>query len=203
LLYGAHHARATAARVGAVVVVEGYIDALAMHQAGIENTVALMGTSVSEHQVAGLKCLAPTVVLMFDGDQAGNQAILRAGALAAPTGLEVLVASLPSGSDPAAMVQRQGAETAREVVAHARAFTRFRVQHHIERSDLSTAEAKDRIVAELRDIFIDIPSSAVREDLIALVAKHLGLERALVSSWMPTRANGVGCQPVVVVAQAE
>lgn len=197
LLYGAHHARAAAARAGAVVVVEGYIDALAMHQAAIVNTVALMGTAVSEQQIAALKRLAPTVVLMLDGDEAGTEAILRAGALAELGGLAVLVASLPSGSDPAALVQRHGAHAAGEAVAHACAFARFRVQHHIQGSDPSTAEAKDRLVGELRDIFIDIPPSAVREDLIALVAKHIGLEPALVASWMPMRDIRVPGQPVV------
>ena len=66
---------AAAAKARAVVVVEGYIDALAMHQAGIVNTVALMGTAVSEHQIAALKRLAPTAVLMLDGDEAATQAI--------------------------------------------------------------------------------------------------------------------------------
>jgi len=195
LLYGAHHARAAAARARSVVVVEGYIDALAMHQAGVSNTVALMGTAVSEYQIAGLKRLAPTVVLMLDGDEAGTQATLRAGALAAPAGLEVLVASLPLGSDPAALVQRHGLDGARDVVARASSFARFRVKHHIERSDLSTAEAKDCLVGELRDVFIDIPPSAVREDLIVLVAKHLELEPALVGSWIPTRVIATGGRP--------
>lgn len=197
LLYGAHQARAAAAKARAVVVVEGYIDALAMHQAGIVNTVALMGTAVSEDQIAGLKRLAPTAVLMLDGDEAGAQATLRAGALAATAGLEVLVASLPSDSDPAALVQRHGADAAREVVAHAGAFARFRVQRQIECSDLSTAEAKDRLVGELRDIFTEIPPSAVREDLIALVAKHIGLEPALVASWMSMRHITVRGRPLV------
>ena len=196
LLYGAHHARAAAAKARAVVVVEGYIDALAMHQASIDNTVAVMGTAVSEHQIAALKRLAPTVVLMLDGDEAGAQATLRAGALAVPAGLEVLVASLPSGGDPAALVHGHGVEAAREVIARAGAFARFRVQHHIERTDLGTAEAKDRLVGDLRDVFIDIPPSAVREDLIALVAKHLELEPALVGSWMPTRDIASGGPPL-------
>jgi DNA primase len=116
LLYGAHHARAAAAKARAVIVVEGYIDALAMHQAGFVNTVALMGTAVSEHRIAALKRVAPTAVLMLDGDEAGAQATLRAGGLAAPAGLEVLVASLPPGSDPAALVHGHGAEAAREVL---------------------------------------------------------------------------------------
>ena len=179
LLYGAHHARAAAAKAGAVIVVEGYIDALAMHQAGIVNTVALMGTAISEQQIAALKRLATTVVLMLDGDDAGAQAILRAGALARAAGLEVLVASLPADVDPAALVQRDGAAAASELVAAAIAFARFHVLHHVERADLSTAEGKDRLVGELRDVFADIPSSAVREDLIALVAKRVGLSPRL------------------------
>ncbi|MEJ7785896.1 MAG: DNA primase [Solirubrobacteraceae bacterium] len=203
LLYGAHQARAAAARAGAVVVVEGYIDVLAMHQAEIVNTVALMGTAVSEQQIAALKRLAPTVVLMLDGDEAGIEAILRTDALAVRTGLEVLVASMPSGGDPAALVQRRGAEVAREVVAHAGAFARFRVQRQIECSDLSTAEAKDRLVGELREVFIDIPPSAVREDLIAVVANRLGLEPALVRKLMPTRDVAVRGQPAVGEAHAQ
>jgi len=193
LLYGEHHARAAAANAGVVIVVEGYIDALAMHQAGIVNTVALMGTAASEQQIAMLKRLAPTVVLMLDGDDAGAQAILRAGALARPAGLEVLVASLPAESDPA--VQQQGGDVVRELVAAAFAFARFRVLHHVERADVSSAEGKDRLLSELRDVFADIPSSAVREDLIAVVAAHLALQPALVCSWMPTPAASAGDRP--------
>ena len=186
LLYGAHHARAAAAKAGAVIVVEGYIDALAMHQAGIVNTVALMGTAISEQQIGALKRLAPTAVLMLDGDDAGAQAILRAGMLARAAGLEVLVASLPADIDPAALVQRDGAAAARGLVAAAIAFARFHVLHHVRRADLGTAEGKDRLISELRAVFADIPSSAVREDLIALVAERLALPPALLSSWMPT-----------------
>ena len=58
--------------------------------------------------------------------------------------------------------------------------------HQVERADLSTAEGKDHLVSELRDVFADIPSSAVREDLLELVAERLALPPALVSSWMPT-----------------
>jgi DNA primase len=186
LLYGAHHARAAAAKTGSVIVVEGYIDALAMHQAGIVNTVALMGTAVGELQIAALKRLAPTVVLMLDGDDAGAQAVLRAGLLSRPARLQVLVAALPAASDPADLVQRHGADAARELVAGASAFARFHVRYHVGRAELSTAEGKDRLVGELRDVFADIPSSAVREDLIALVAKHLALEPSMVRSWLPT-----------------
>ena len=78
------------------------VDVLAMHQAGIVNTVALMGTAISELQIAVLKRLAGTVVLMLSGNDAAAKAILRAGVLARAAGFEVLVASLPADIDPAA-----------------------------------------------------------------------------------------------------
>lgn len=185
LLYGAHHARAVAAKTGIVIVVEGYIDALATHQAGIVNTVALMGTSITEQQIRRLKQLAPIVVLMLDGDGAGAAAILRAGLLAQPLGLEVLVARLPTDMDPADLLQREGAPAIRELVADAEAFARFRVRHHLDRADIGTAEAKDRLVHELRDVFAEIQPSALREDLLASVARRLELQPSLVRSWLP------------------
>lgn len=160
-----------------------------MHQAGICNTVGLVGTTVSTHQIAVLKRLAPTVVLMLDGDDAGVEATRRAGALARLAGVEVLVASLPDGSGPAAVVGRNGGDAASTHAGDTRAFARFCVQYQIDRSDRSTAEGKDRLVAELQGVFAGIPSSAVREDLIALVAEHLELQSALVAAWIPTAEN--------------
>jgi len=167
---------------GVVIVVEGYTDALAMHQAGILNTIALMGTAITDKQVATLKRLAPTVVLMLDGDDAGAQAILRAAEVARPSGLRLLVAPLPAGSDPADLLRSQGAEAVRGLVADASAFARFRVRRHVDRADLSCAEGKDQLVKELRPVFAEIPSSAVREDLIESVAAALELQPILVSS---------------------
>jgi DNA primase len=189
LLYGAHHARAIAAKTGIVIVVEGYIDALAMHQAGIVNTIALMGTSITEQQIGRLKQFAPTAVLMLDGDDAGAAAILRAGVLARPLGLEVLVATLPADADPADLLQREGAPAVRELVADAGAFARFRVQRRLEGADIGTAEAKDRLIHELRDVFGDIESGAMREDLIGWVARHLELQPSLLSSWLTGPAS--------------
>ena len=167
-------------------MVEGYIDALAMHQAGIVNTVALMGTAMSEHQAAMLKRFANTVVLMFDADAAGAQALLRAGELAAAAGLVVRVASPPIGSDPASWAKDDGAGVLREV-DRAQAFARTLVAHHLERAELSSAEEKDLVVDELRGVFADLPPSAVREELVALVAERLELEPRLLRAWLLPR----------------
>ena len=108
--------------------------------------------------------------------------------------MTALVASLPHGSDPAAFVQRHGADAARELVVRADALARAQVQLHLEHADTSTAEGKDHVVAELRDVFVDIPSGAVREELLALVAQQLALDPSLLGAWMatPDEARGAG-----------
>jgi DNA primase len=143
-----------------------------------------MGTAMSEHQIAALKRLANTVVLMFDADEAGAQALLRAGELAAAAGLIVRVASPPTGSDPASWTNDDGAGVLRQV-DRAQAFARTLVTHHLERrAELNSAEEKDRVVDELRGVFANIPAGAVREDLVAVVAECLELEPRLLRGWL-------------------
>ena len=113
LLFGTHRARSPAASDGLLIVVEGYFDLLALHEVGISNAVALMGTAISEHQIALMKRLAPKIALMLDGDDAGHEAAARAGALAQEQKLETRVVALPRGTDPAALLQRHGPEAAR------------------------------------------------------------------------------------------
>lgn len=119
LLFGTHHARGPAASAGFVVVVEGYFDLLALHEVGISNAVALMGTAVSEHQIAVMKRLARRVVLMLDGDAAGHDAADRVGAMAQEQQLETRRAILLQGSDPAALLQHHGHDAARAELSDA------------------------------------------------------------------------------------
>src|SRR5437660_1483981 len=108
-------ARADAARLGEVVLVEGYTDVLALHQAGLGNTVGLMGTALTEEQVGELARLvggsdAARVTLALDADASGQQAMVRAAAVAAGRKLDLRVAPLPEGRDPAELVMDEGAE---------------------------------------------------------------------------------------------
>ena len=105
-LYGADLARAHAARAGRTVLCEGYTDVIAMHQAGMPNTVGLMGTALTAEQVGELARMAPTVLLALDADTAGQEAMLRASELAARRRLELRVVQPPrrvgpGGADPA------------------------------------------------------------------------------------------------------
>ena len=113
-LFGIDVARKAAMRTGRFVVVEGYTDVLALHQAGIREAVAIMGTAMTQEQLAELAKVGDsnrrgTVFLALDADRAGREAMLRAARLAEDRGVDLRVVDMPEGTDPADLVGRDGA----------------------------------------------------------------------------------------------
>jgi DNA primase len=183
-LFGADIARTPAAKAAEVIVAEGYTDVIAMHQAGLRHTVGLMGTALTDEQVGELARLAPTVLLALDADAAGQEAMLRGARVAARRNLTLRVVPLPVGSDPADLVAAEGARAMADRVEASVPFVRFRVERELGAADLSRAEGKDAVIAALRPVFRDMPASAMREELIGLVADRTELAPALVASWL-------------------
>lgn len=123
VLYGWALARAAAAKEPSAVVVEGYMDVIALHRAGFATAVAPLGTALTEAQIEELWRLAPEPVLCFDGDSAGQRAAGRALARALPIlkpGLSLRFSTLPSGEDPDSLILRHGTERMREVLDRAK-----------------------------------------------------------------------------------
>lgn len=108
LLYGVHLTRRAFEERGRAVVVEGYTDVLMAHQHGFDETVAALGTSMTEHHADMLRRYVPRVVLVFDADAAGQRAADRAVAIAVRSELEVFIAQLPQGQDPCDLLAGQG-----------------------------------------------------------------------------------------------
>ncbi|MHB8532777.1 MAG: DNA primase [Solirubrobacteraceae bacterium] len=174
-LYGAHLARAHAAKAGVVILCEGYTDVIALHQAGMRNAVGVMGTALTSQQVGELARMAQTVLLALDADTAGQEAMLRAATLAAKAKLELRVVPLPDGTDPAELVQREGAQAMAAAVERSVPFVRFRVERVLASGDDGSAEGRDRMIAELRPVFAQIPPGAMRMELSRIVAGRLGV----------------------------
>ena len=107
-LFALEQARKHVKPDGEVVVVEGYFDAIAMHQAGIRNTVATSGTALTADHARQLRRLARGVALTYDGDAAGQDAMLRSLGVLLAEGLDVAVVDLPAGDDPDTLVRREG-----------------------------------------------------------------------------------------------
>jgi DNA primase len=189
VLYGLDLARAAAARAGRVVLVEGYTDAVALRQAGVAEVVGSMGTALTERQVAALAKVAPTALFCQDPDAAGQEAVSRSVAALrdvnrarAGRAVEFRIVRLPAGSDPADVVQRDGADAMRALLERAVPIARFEVERALEKGDLASAEGRDRVLAEAAAAIRPLPPSVLREELVQLVAGRLGLTESLVAS---------------------
>ena len=192
-LFGLDLARGAAARAGRMILVEGYTDVLALHQAGLRNAVGIMGTALTEEQVAELQRIVGVLELCLDADRAGQEAMLRAARLAAGSKLELRVVPLPDGTDPAELVQREGADALRARVEASEPFVVFHVERILERGDLRSAEGRDRALGELAPVLAEVPTSVLREDLMRRVASRLELSEGQLKTLVArggSRANG-------------
>src|SRR4051812_2614599 len=181
ILYGVDVAKAAVAKAGRAVVVEGYTDVLALHQAGIEEAVCVMGTAITEEQVASLSGMVDEVVLALDADSAGQEAMLRAQRVAAGRKMRLRVAAMPAGEDPAEMLAVEGgAERFRALLDGAIELTAFQVGLVLERTDISSPAERDRALGEVAPILAGLGESASRDDLVRRVAERLDLEPAMV-----------------------
>ncbi len=178
VLFGVDLARPAASRANRMILVEGYTDVLALHQAGLRNAVGIMGTALTEEQVSELARMAHVLDLCLDADRAGQDAMLRAARLARARKLELRVVGLPDGTDPAELVERAGGEAIRELVQESKPFVVFNVDRILERADLSSAEGRDRALTDLRPVLDELPASILRDDLMRRVAGRLELTEA-------------------------
>jgi DNA primase len=189
VLYGADLARAAAAKSGRVVLVEGYTDAVALRQAGVAEVVGSMGTALTERQVGALARLAPTALFCQDPDAAGQEAVSRSVAALrdvnrtrAGRAVEFKIVRLPSGQDPADVVQQDGADAMRTLLEAAVPLPRFEVERALEHGDASTTDGRDRVLEEAAAAIRPLPPSVLRDELVRLVAGRLGLSDSLVGS---------------------
>ena len=180
----------TPPRRGRTILCEGYTDVIALHQAGFRNTVGLMGTALTAEQVGELARMAPTVLLALDADSAGQEAMLRAAGLAAKRKLELRVVPLPAGTDPAELVQGEGAAAIEQAVLASVPFVRFRVERVLGGGDYGSPEGRDRMLDELRPIFATLPPSALRMELTRTVSERLQLPESLAEQTLASRAVG-------------
>jgi DNA primase len=173
-LYGLHAALEAIRKSGSAIVVEGNFDVLALHEAGIEEAVAPMGTALTVEQVAALGRIAKTVTVVFDGDSAGQRAAQKAVPLFVDGEVDGRVARLPAGFDPDDFVRRSedGAATFRRMVEGARPMLDQFIQDSVEDSSI---EGKLATLERVSDLLVRVRNQTKRELYAGQLAGVLGL----------------------------
>lgn len=168
VLFGLNHARHQLKDAGGAVVVEGYTDCIALHQAGVRNAVATLGTALTESHVTQLKAFVPRVTLVFDGDKAGLDAANKAVLTLLAQQVDLRVLTLGEDEDPADFVEKRGGEEFQKLADQAPEAWEFKLQREIQTKGASTVDARERVLTEMLTLLARVPGLAgtAREDLI-------------------------------------
>ena len=165
-LYNLHRARSAIAQQQMSIVVEGYMDVLALAQHGIDHCVATLGTATTATHLQRLFRLAPSIVFCFDGDRAGRDAAGRALEIALPlleSGRQVSFLFLPEGEDPDSVVRDQGADTFRTLIESATPLPDLLFDTLLNQTDLTRMDGKARLATLARPLISRIPEGPLRE----------------------------------------
>ena len=177
-LYGLYEARRARANLARLIVVEGYMDTVRLHQSGIDYAVATLGTATTAEHLRRLFRLSSAVVFAFDGDRAGRAAAWRALQQALPEvreGREIRFLFLPQGHDPDTLVGAEGRAAFEERLGGAVPLSEYLVRELSEQSELAHADGRARFAEAARPLFAKVSEGVYRELLLERLAQVVGL----------------------------
>jgi DNA primase len=186
-LYGLYETRLARRALKRLLVVEGYMDVVRLHQAGVTDAVATLGTATSAEHLRRAFRLVSEVVFCFDGDRAGRAAAWRALQQALPearAGRELRFLFLPEGEDPDSLVGREGGERFAQRLDSALPLSEYLVAQLGEQADVSHADGKARFVALVKPLLEKITPGVYRELLLDRVAAAIGLPAERLQQWL-------------------
>lgn len=168
ILYGLPEARESISHEKSVIVVEGYADCVACHQHGVKNVVATLGTALTEQQCERLKSFAPKVVLVYDSDEAGQNAAAKSVGMLIGIGVDLRVVTLPTGKDPDEFLRANGTDAFRAICDTAPEAWEFRLNWEIAKRGSDAMSSQEAVLVELLKIVAQTRSltGSVKESLI-------------------------------------
>lgn len=178
-LYGLYLAKQVMKQAGTTVVVEGNMDVIALHQAGIGNTVAVSGTALTQEQLSIMKRYGNEVRLFFDMDGAGQKAARKSAESALEKELSVSIVALSSGKDAADM-GKENPDGLREAVARPVPAPRYFLDASLAKYDRTTAEGKRKITEEYTGLLMAVKNPIERSHWVKELAREIGMEEKLV-----------------------
>jgi len=177
-LYGLYETRRARSTLRSLVVVEGYMDAVRLHQEGVDYAVATLGTATTPEHFRRIFRLVPDVVFAFDGDRAGLAAAWRALQQALPEareGRQIRFLFLPEGQDPDTLIAAEGRGAFEQRLTTAVPLSEYLVRELSEQSDLAHAAGRAPFAASARPLYQKVPAGVYRELLLGRLAQVVGL----------------------------
>ena len=200
-LYGLYHCRKYSRKIDAIIVVEGYMDVIALHQQGITNVVATLGTATTSSHLQILSRTAETIVFCFDGDKAGRDAAWKALKTSLPaltSGLVIKFLLLPEGEDPDTLINSESAKAFNKRVEEAQTLSSFLFEHIKTEVPFNTIEGKT-LFLEKSSALVNLVSYPIyRQQLIEGIAQTIGqnitqvekaIEQNIANNTQPYNAN--------------
>jgi DNA primase len=178
-LYGLYEARQALKDLERLLVVEGYMDVVALAQHGIRNAVATQGTATTPDHLDRLYRVTPEVVFCFDGDRAGRDAAWKALNTALPfmrDGRQARFLFLPEGEDPDSLVRKEGAEAFGARLRKATPLSEFLLDKLAEQVDMSSLDGRARLAELARPLLARLPGGTFREMMAQRLAEVVGLQ---------------------------
>ncbi|MDN3559762.1 DNA primase [Vreelandella neptunia] len=191
-LYGLYEARQASNKLEQLVMVEGYMDVVALAQYGIHNAVATLGTATTEDHLTRLFRLVSRVVFCFDGDRAGRQAASRALETSLPQmidGREARFLFLPEGDDPDTLVRREGTQAFQNRVTCAMPLSEFLFEQAAQGRDLNTVEGRERFASQVLEALNKVPEGMLKSLLLESLAKRSGLAQEQLKALLEKRVQ--------------
>jgi DNA primase len=188
-LYALNWAKDDIIKSGEIIVCEGYTDVIAFFGAGMPRAVATCGTALGEDHFRIMRNFAKRIVLAYDADSAGQSAAASVYQWERQHEVDVLVAKLPKGSDPAELAQKDP-ETLRQAVSGAVPFLQFRLDRVLDAANLASVEGRARAAELAMEVLAEHPSELVRDQYLMEVAYKLRLEESALRPRVADLARG-------------
>lgn len=193
VLYGLPNARDRIRDTDTVLVVEGYADCVACHQSGVRNVVATLGTALTELHCNRLKAFARKVVMVYDGDDAGQNAAAKAVGMLLGQSIDLRVLTLPEGADPDDYLKTHGTEAFQALVDKAPEAWEFRFNYEVRKNGLDTINARETVVTEMLNLLAgaaDLRGTAREDIILTRLAPRLQLTEAAIRNQLQRLRSG-------------
>ena len=191
-LYGLYEARKIRQKLTRMVIVEGYMDVVALAEYGVHYAVATLGTATSEHHIRRLFKVVPEIIFCFDGDNAGRKAAQRAMETVIPAlqdGLQARFLFLPDGEDPDTIVRKEGKEAFEKRLDNSKHLPEFVFDSIKEQVDFDTLDGKARFGQLAAPLISRLPTGMLKELMQQQLAQETGIKQEILAKLLPTEVE--------------